>query len=893
MGTVQPLRGNSNKIFSISANFNRGIDKFTADDVSSDQSFKDLTNFYNASDGYLSKRPGVYNSHISDFIKKLATGDYDKTKYIIGTNRFKETPEVLGARLKDLYDTLFAGVKKVGEEKDGVKFTFTSDKVVGFQLLKNVFFLEAMQNYETILSGDFSEDVRSRDIEFACIIVMGGFYTTIKDGVESPQKPGLYISRLSTKLVYNTEGHYDVTLEIDSVDSTMNPFKDENNNYRCRWDYVPDDYVEGDQSVNPANTIDISNYNGFSYIATGSNYLVKIDQIPNGKIADGVHKDESNIIAQIGGYEQENLYKPTAVELNQIGFNILAKDPLSFIENTGSNKKVKGTFFSVNKTKDGSTFKQPVTKVPYNKDFYLHVIYTSPDSSAPNSIQYRPNNGETDVTKNPYKDLPGAWTDTKKTIWKCTGIDSDQQFELFIKFGDDEFRAFFDTTSVAVDEDDTGDINEITKLIFSSKHSKIINNQLVLYGGHGYMFFSEYDVFNFFPNYYFLYIASEAGEEAVTGVTYFRQYYAIFTNKRIKRMQGSFGADDFGVYPLSDFMGCPNGRTIRPVNNNLLFLGSDGIYKLKQGYLGEGTENIEKIDNVINGELTLNNVSQAFTMNNNYIVVKDDGKTWIVYNTTTEAFYKYELESKNGSVYKGKDLDTDLTARTLPFYTAFQTGLYDEHGDFLIVPMYNYTYNDDYTTFARSGMDIMLFRFNDLLFLDSENRHCDGNAFISSFETHFMNMGYPMHTKKFKEIFIKTINESGHAIPLYVTIIVDDITVVQPSDYVIYYNEENDTYYYIEKIENNALIDVSKALGEFVLGYDTLGNKTIQQVRFKVRKKGRAIKVILSDGYNDYTNLLTEEIEPVKGIPIRKRNAYNFSISSMGIVYKLKKVKEG
>ena len=231
--------------------------------------------------------------------------------------------------------------------------------------------------------------------------------------------------------------------------------------------------------------------------------------------------------------------------------------------------------------------------------------------------------------------------------------------------------------------------------------------------------------------------------------------------------------------------------------------------------------------------------------------------------------------------------------KTPPFYTIFQTGLYDEYGDFLLVPMYNYSYNDTYTTFNRAGMDIMLFRFSDLNFLDESEQHKDGYGFISVLETHYMNMGYPMHTKKFKELFIKMINKSGVAIPLYITIKVDDITVIDPSGYTIYYNEENDTYYYIEKIESNSKIDVSKALGEFTLGYDSLGEKTIQQLRFKIRKKGRAIKIRISDGYNDYTNLLTEEVDPIKGVPIRNRNNFDFSISSMGIVYKLKKVKEG
>ena len=110
MATVQPLRGGSDKIFSISNNFNQGIDKRTADDVSSDQSFADLTNFYNAAEGYLSKRPGIYNSHISDFIRRLANHQFDQSKLVIGTNNFGETPQELAVKLHDFYNVVFEGV---------------------------------------------------------------------------------------------------------------------------------------------------------------------------------------------------------------------------------------------------------------------------------------------------------------------------------------------------------------------------------------------------------------------------------------------------------------------------------------------------------------------------------------------------------------------------------------------------------------------------------------------------------------------------------------------------------------------------------------------------------------------------------------------------------------
>ena len=56
MAITQPIRGGSTRIYNVIQNFNKGIDKKTADDVATDSSFKELRNFYNASEGNLSKR---------------------------------------------------------------------------------------------------------------------------------------------------------------------------------------------------------------------------------------------------------------------------------------------------------------------------------------------------------------------------------------------------------------------------------------------------------------------------------------------------------------------------------------------------------------------------------------------------------------------------------------------------------------------------------------------------------------------------------------------------------------------------------------------------------------------------------------------------------------------
>ena len=569
MSTRQPLKGTSDKLYDVILNFNKGVDKKTGDDVALDSSFKNLKNFYNAKEGYLSKRPGVYNSRITEFLEKIVLGNFDPTKCSLVTNKLGEDPMLLRPRLIEFYSTIMQGNPKFGEH-----YSFTLNKIIGCLILRNSFFLEAMLHYEDILEGKYIESIGSTVIEFSAIIVGGGTATNIHT---NKNEHGWSITRISVKFVH-TGAKYDVYLELDSVDASMNAYKDDNGDYKCRWGYKPEDYVDNEGMVRHTLPIDISSYNGYSYITSGTNYLVKINQNPEVREMDMTHMMETNIIQQIGGYEQENIYKPTAIELNQIGFNILAHDPVNFIDRAGSVSKTKGVFFTVKKTSNGQEYNQPITKVPYNAEFYLHVLYSG--DTAPSEIKYRPDNGEVDVEKNPYKNFPGAWDDTKKTVWKCESLDSDQRFELYIKLGDDEFRTYVDTAPSS--EETTGAINEISKLVFSSTHSKIINNQLVLYGGHGYLFFSEYDDFTYFPNYFYVYIASEAGEESVTNISYFRQYYAVFTNKRIKRMSGAFGADDFGVYPLNDYVGCPNGRTVKSVGNNLMFLGNDGIYKLKQ-----------------------------------------------------------------------------------------------------------------------------------------------------------------------------------------------------------------------------------------------------------------------------------------------------------------------
>ena len=76
---------------------------------------------------------------------------------------------------------------------------------------------------------------------------------------------------------YITGTGYIVNIEMDSVDPT------ETDSTNRRWLYKPENYddnfIQDEDEYKPLGPIDIANYNGYSYIPTGKNYFIKIDQM--------------------------------------------------------------------------------------------------------------------------------------------------------------------------------------------------------------------------------------------------------------------------------------------------------------------------------------------------------------------------------------------------------------------------------------------------------------------------------------------------------------------------------------------------------------------------------------------------------------------------------------
>ena len=939
MAIKQKLKGEQTKTYDVLVNFNKGIDRRTADDVSDDRSFRTLTNFWNEKEGNLSKRPGLYEFPFAKMIQTIWDSYTNNFHFCERTVTPKVIPYQKFRINFSLLESTFCNFYQLRQDIDPnyiVQF-FEPTNLLLFQVLKDNNFHTLMENY------DFSEGAVNElgqnglpnEFELNATIIIGGkmrghdYTVNIPEGfdLEYECDKGLYIWKVH---MYGSTAEdtsvikKPINLDIDCVGCL-----DNTSLLQFNEGEIPSPKVFWKYGLDFKKPMHKASYNGYTYIATGTDYIIKImDDFPESVTYDypaepympSSHgndwKEQTEIITQIGGWGNK-IYEPTPVEVSNIGFNILAKDPLTYINTgTGSTNSVKGIYYSVTK----NNVEEPISTIPPNAPFQITIMSTG---SATPTVQYRKDNGDTDTTTNPYKTLPGSLSSDNK-VFSCTGLNIDGSIEIKVTKGDSEYISFISTGSAYNQE--TGLVQDIKNLVFSSTNIKVIGNQLVLFGGHGYAFFSEYDNFKYFPNYFFLYITNESGEEEVTNIKYFRQYYAVFTNKRIKRMTGSFGANDFGLYPLSDFVGCPNGDTIQQVNNSLLFLNIDGLYRLKQGYIGEGTENVEKIDDVLGNELSSNNVIQAFVLGNFYIMVRNDKNSLTVYDFSKDSFFEFDLEETKETIKYNPTFDPDKNTsgdlripteftydtKNRSYGLCFQNLIFDEHGSSIYIPEYitdceyfHFELDDTYgVNQHKAGIIMRCLRFSDLNFIDKEDRHKDGIGFISELETPKLNMGSPTNTKKFKEVYIKMVNDNDEPIPLYVTIYIDDVAYISPEDYVVKYDSDTNTYYYVYTQESNVTIlegaEILKAqdvLGTLTIGEDKLGQNTIYQLKIKINKKGRTIKIKLSDGYNDYNDLIpATTTEPTQTAIVtykRYRNVKNFSIIAMGIVYKLKKVKEG
>ncbi len=391
-------------------------------------------------------------------------------------------------------------------------------------------------------------------------------------------------------------------------------------------------------------------------------------------------------------------------------------------------------------------------------------------------------------------------------------------------------------------------------------------NRLLLYK-QNVLIFSDLFNYTYFPNYNYIALPLES-DDFIQKIAYFRGSHIIFTRDKLYRMSGTFGQSDFAIVLINDSIGCVAPQSVRSMNNNLIFMARDGLYHIKQAYFQEGLENVDKVDKNIQGLIPYGENYEAFTYNEQYLLLVKDYQG--NYTKTVKQYYNMEYARK-----------------TFPYVI----DVYSVDPDTNIQPFSN---------IVRVGTEMFSFNLEDKLFYIYNKGYTDfGNNYDMVIETPNYMLGYPTHDKKFKNLFIKSKAQTKH--PVYITVYLEDNEVISPYQWItdtdgntgeITYTPQpvesivtGGTTYVVggseneitETSENSDITYSSDQTSttldnkqKFTVGIDYLGGKETVIHKFVLSQKGKYIRL----------KIVQQDNGPI-------------AFQDFGILFKLGKVKEG
>ena len=108
MATKQSLKGGTSKIYEIVNTFNKGYNTSVADDLLSENVFRDMINFLPSTEGNITKRPGINRSKMYELFNNLVNNTYENL--ILNVNGNTNEPNVTSNKLTTInyiYENLF------------------------------------------------------------------------------------------------------------------------------------------------------------------------------------------------------------------------------------------------------------------------------------------------------------------------------------------------------------------------------------------------------------------------------------------------------------------------------------------------------------------------------------------------------------------------------------------------------------------------------------------------------------------------------------------------------------------------------------------------------------------------------------------------------------------
>lgn len=381
-------------------------------------------------------------------------------------------------------------------------------------------------------------------------------------------------------------------------------------------------------------------------------FFDKIYFTENDKCLVVFDRNNNTFIYNGSGVEDEtnNAYKPNAMEVRKIGFNLLGDDPLHWIDTQGiSTDSIQGMYIT---TMDNI----PVLDLPTGGKFRINVLYTGSDSG----FTFELKEGEVNLTITATLNSGLSTSGSKVYDIEVNEVPTTEVEITIEKIGAsiDKYIDYYTVDNVdprakAVEAINLGGF----KLLEMYNRAVYYKDDII--------YFSEINSFNYVPNYNYVSLPLEPTDK-ITKIIFFRNVYIIFTKYRIYKMIGQFGTTDFRVMPVNESVGCHAPNTVVPIENDLYFASPIGLYSLKSNEFVEGMQNLKELDSKVKSltrdmSLFVRDLSEpavrSVAISENAYAIRYKDKYMLYYNNAYEDMdlinnatedvlvYKYEMKA--------------------------------------------------------------------------------------------------------------------------------------------------------------------------------------------------------------------------------------------------------
>jgi hypothetical protein len=359
--------------------------------------------------------------------------------------------------------------------------------------------------------------------------------------------------------------------------------------------------------------------------------------------------NRTNDTFSYSGFTQSGItnkaYKPNAMEIRKVGFNLLGTNPLYWVDYQGlTTESIQGIYLTTLDAK-------PVLVIPYGGKFRINILYTGADGG----FTFEFKDGDKLVSATTAVNTTLSTTGLKVYDITLKEVPSSEVEIKILKTGT-TLEPYYDYYMVgAVDPE----AKVVGTLNVGDYGICEMYNRAVYYKGDT-LWFSEINSFNYVPNYNYVSLPIEPTDK-ITKVVFFKNVYIVFTKYRIYKMIGQFGTTGFQIMPVNMAVGCHAPNTVVPIENELYFASPRGLYSLRSSEFRDGIENLKELDSKVknltsNVTLYLGEIDDPAIRYNGIsekaYAIRYKDKYMLFFNTAYEEGELAGLVNKDALVYK-------------------------------------------------------------------------------------------------------------------------------------------------------------------------------------------------------------------------------------------------